>query len=164
MKKAQLFSQPIIIIFALVIAALILTWGSYNIYKLTKTARTIELGTALTDLKDLVNTYYNLDTGSSTEINIKLPKQVKYICFTNPNEPLVITNNIEKISPDLAQLLQIKSKNIFIIPTTIKPSTYYIKNLKPIENPLCIKTLNSLKAIIENKGSYVEIRPIYEVY
>lgn len=164
MKKAQLFSQPIFMIFAVIIAALILTWGSYNIYKLTKTARTIELGTALTDLKNLVDTYYNLDQGSSTEINIKLPKQVNYICFTNKNEPLIIKEDIKKISPDLSQLFQAKSKNIFLIPTTIKPSTYYIKNLIPIENPLCIKTLNSLRAIIENKGTYIEIRPIYKTY
>lgn len=157
MKKAQLLSQPIIFIFAIIIAALILTWGSYNIYKFTKTARTIELGTTLTDLKDITNTYYNLDEGSSTEINLKLPKQVKYICFTDPNKPLV-TYGLEQIDPDLPQLLQAKGKNIFIIPTTIKPSTYYIDKLIPIENPLCIKTLNSLKATIENKGTYVEIR------
>lgn len=157
MKKAQLFSQPIIFIFAIVVAALILTWGSYNIYKFTKTTRTIELGTALTDLKDLTNTYYNLDEGSSREINIKLPKQVKYICFTDPNEELN-TYGLEQLDPNLPQLLQAKGKNIFIIPTTIKPSTYYINNLIPIENPLCVKTINSLKATIENRGTHVEIR------
>lgn len=157
MKKAQLFSQPIIFIFAIIIAALILVWGSYNIYKFTKTANTIEIGTALTDMKDVVSTYYYLDEGSSTIINIKLPKQVKYICFTDPDEPLLSTN-LEQIEPNLSQLLQAKGKNIFVIPSTNKPPTYYIDNLKPIENPLCIQTLNSLKATIENKGTYIEIR------
>ena len=157
MKKAQLLSQPIIFIFAIIVAALILTWGSYQIVKIIRTGSTIELGTALTDLKDTVNTYYNLDEGSSKELNIRLPKQVKYICFVNSNEPL-ITQGLEEIDPDLPQILQAKGKNIFIIPATLKPSTYNIDKLTPIENPLCIKTLNSLKAIIENKGTYVEIR------
>lgn len=157
MKKAQLFSQPIMFIFAIVIAALILTWGSYNIYKFTKVTKTIELGTALTDLKDLTNTYYNLDEGSSTEINLKLPKQVKYICFTDQNEE-IDTYGLEQLDPSLPQLLQAKGSNIFIIPTTIKPATFNINNLIPIENPLCIKTIGSLKAIIENRGTHVEIR------
>lgn len=158
MKKAELISQPLIFIFAIIVAVLVLSWGSYQIYQIIKLKNTMEVGATLLDLKKQVDTYYNLDEGSSYAIDYKIPKQIKYFCFTNPNEPMPYPPL--EVDPNIEQILQNKGKNVFIIPTTANPPNYNIPHLIPIENPLCIRTIGSLKAVIENKGNYVEIKPI----
>ena len=154
-KRGQLLAQPFIFIFAIIFGALILAFGTWAIFNIKERAELAELTLAITDIKKEVNSYYNLETGSSKELNIALPKKVEKICFTVPKEQFTKTSDQE-----LNQLLQNNQKyHAFIFPINIfKLTKFEIPHLKPIKNPLCITTKNSLKAVIETKDYYVEIR------
>ena len=133
-KKAQLLGQPFIYIFAIIVAALVLVFGTKAILDLKEKQELAELTTFVTKLKEDVAAYYRFDIGSSKELNLNLPRKVKKVCFTE--------NKLE------------------IFPKVFFLNEFKIPYLKPVETPLCIDTNGKLKAIIETKPRYVEIRRI----
>ena len=156
MKKAQLFSQPIFYIFILIVAALFLTWGIKNIFDLKDRAEQVELATFIQDIKNKVNQYYNFDYGSNTEINLRVPNKIQYICFTN-NEPNNIPENLNTYG-DLNKIFTLQKHNTFLLPlTSFSTTAFTTPNLVTEEDPLCIQTGGLLKATIENIGTSVQI-------
>jgi len=131
-KRGQLLGQPFVYIFAIIVAALILVFGTKSILDLRERQELVELATFVTDLKEEVAAYYRFDIGSSKELDLNLPRKVKQVCFYE---------NKLKVSPEIFALNEFK-----------------IKYLKPVETQLCINTNGKLKAIIETKAKYVEIR------
>lgn len=159
MKKAMSY-LPFVFIFALILGALILIWGFPVIQEFIGISKTIEIGSTLRDIDTKVQSYYNLGEGSTKNVKFSLPSEVKYVCFYDPESTAKPDNELSLIDKSLPYLLKLKSKNnIFIFPRDIvNPSSYLIKHFKPIENPKCFRTYNTLKFTIENKGKYVEIR------
>lgn len=156
MRKAQILSTPIIFIFILVVSALILIFGIKAVLNLQERAETIQLITSIDNLKDTVETYYSFVEGSNKQIDISFPADIKYICIVDKSS--TIPENIKKYDPYIEEYIQASPEyNLFILPQS-KVSRFKIPNLKPTQDPSCF--LNPLKAIIENKGTYVEIRKL----
>jgi hypothetical protein len=155
-KKAQLMDKPFIFIFTLVVAAFVFIFGFYVINNLIKTSSCAQLGIFYTDLNEQVNRYYNFDVGSSTEVQLKLPKKIKYFCVFSKEESLDKTE-LDKISAGLYDVFTSVDENIALIPINYcQKSLFYIGKLRPKENPLCILNTGKVKFILENKGTFVE--------
>lgn len=153
--KGQILSQPIIFIFILVVSALVLAFGIKAVLDLQQRADLIQLTTSVDDLKDLVETYYSFVEGSNTQTDISFPSDIKYICIAE--DSYLIPENVKKYDKDIEAYIKASPDyNLFAVPLKYKISRFKIPNLKPVIDPICF--LNPLKAIIENKGTYVEIR------
>ncbi len=174
MKKGQVFSEPFIFIFAIIVAALVLAWGFKIIVDLKEKAQIVDLSDTITSLRNDIRTYYSLSTTSSKKIEYKLPPKIKCFCFkdiTSNNIPLLSGNIPDVCDPDntLYQIMDDSQQkyHLFITPQDAYQLTLnfnlapnQIQIFKPSTNPLCIQIKNNFfKAIIENKGQYVEIRP-----
>jgi len=154
MKKAQILSQPIIFIFILIVSALVLAFGIRAVLNLQERAELIQLTTSVEDLKDYVETYYSFVEGSSTEITLNFPSKIKYICIVAKSNK--VPENIKNYDPYIEDYISASPDyNLFMIPQEYKISRFKIPNLKPAQDPLCFS--NPFKAIIENKGTHVEI-------
>lgn len=164
MKKG-VAEQVFIYIFALIVMALVLVFGFRSILDIKEKAELTEISKFISNLKDLINTYYNFDVGSSKEIKLNAPSKVNEICFVNPKQEIK-----GKISDAFFyETLKENTKyNVYILPLDAYPEPapdFIIEHLEVNEknNPLCIKTKDGiLKAIIETKAKekyvYVEMR------
>lgn len=156
MKKGQLFQQPIFYIFILIVAVLILTFGVRTIFQLKDKAENIEFVTFTQDLKNKVDQYYNFDYGSSTQINLRIPNKIEYICFTN-NNPEEIPEILKKYG-DLRKIFTLQKHNTFLFPQTVFPTTTLtIQHLTAETDPLCLQTKGYLRAYLKNIGTSVKI-------
>lgn len=155
MKKAQLADQPFIYILGIVTVILILLFGFRSITQLKEEASLVQLATFMNDFSRIIETYYNLNIGSSKELSLSIPTQIKMVCFTNPNQPLTA-----EVSPELEFLLTAKD-NVYFFNGKLGPRTIPHLEANPEENPLCIQTQGRLNVFIETKARerqvYVEI-------
>jgi len=159
-KKAQLMERPFIFIFTLVVASLVFIFGFYVINNLIRTSSCAQIGVFYTDLNEQVNRYYNFDTGSSTDVQLRLPKKIKYFCMFSKEEFLDKTE-LDKINTGLYDVFTRVDENIAFVPVGYCPkSLFFIDKLKPKENPLCILNTGKVNFVLENKGNYVEARKI----
>ena len=174
MKKAQLFAEPFIIIFALLVAILLLAWGVKIILDIQDKGSYTELLTTITDLKEQVTTYYNLEQGSRSLLELRVPNKITCFCFKDLDLPdySLNSNSIPDFcNQERTELINIMKNsqlkyNLFVTPVKtfsltrfklIEPTTI----LRPTDNPLCIKVENGIfKAIIENKGDHIEIKEV----
>ena len=151
MKKAQVQIMPIIYIFALIVGALLLVFGLRYAFSLQSAGEDIELGRFKQSVDREVAFIYNLDTGSSSEIKLRTPSNIKSICFTNPEKDFRTTD------PQFRDLIFLNQENNFFI-ISDDPSqdkSFYVEHLKSDINPFCIQTKGQLTVIFENKGKYV---------
>lgn len=156
-KRGQLFGQPFVLIFALVVGALILFWGIYQVFQLKDIADDAELARFMTSFKRTVDEYYWKDLDSSKRFMLTLPSGVTSLCFTNKE------NSLSKPKPaDFFQkhkgfdfiMKESKDQVFFILDKEIKP--YAVNDTKPKDyNPLCIPTGEYI--VLTSKGSYVEV-------
>lgn len=155
MKKAQLAEQPFIYILGIVAAVLIILFGARSITNIKHEAELVQLTTFVNDFSRIIETYYNLNIGSSNELSLSVPTQIKMICFTNPGKP-----STADVTPELEFLLSSKD-NVYFFDGTLGPKTIPHLEANPEENPLCIPVQGKLKANIETKAKdrqvYVEI-------
>lgn len=156
-KKGQLMDRPFIFIFTVIVGALIFIFGFYLIKSLMQTSNCGQLGLFVNDLKNSVNRYYNFDTGSRTDISLKLPKNVKHICFFDKEE-YINRNEFDKIDKGLFDAVNNLDYNLFFVPlSACKKGLFKIENIKPKENPTCILNTGTIKIELENKGEFVEL-------
>jgi len=168
-KKGQLFAQPFIIIFALIVAVLTVAWGTSVILDLKDRADFTEIVTTIADIRDDVNTYFYLEQGSSKLLNYIVPSDLKCICFKDQSDfsSGAVTDPPASCDPKEFENLKttIRStttRNVFLTPINkYKINSHDIEKeiLAPFgKNPLCIPVRNQrFKAIIENQGTHVEI-------
>ncbi len=153
--KAQLAEQPFIYIMGIVVTVLILAFGFRSITQIKEEASLVQVSTFITDLSRIVETYYNLNVGSSKEISLTVPDSIKMICFTNPNQPLTAV-----IEPELEFILT-GSENVYLFNGKLGPRTIHHLEVNPLENPLCFQTKGKLIASLETKSRerqvYVEL-------
>ena len=136
---------PFVYILGVVVTVLILAFGLKAITDIKKTSETVEIATFITDLNRVVETYYNLNVGSSKQLSLQVPKPINMICFTAPKK-----EQTADVPQEIAFLLQGRD-NVYIFNSNIGPRL--IPHLEPSldENPLCFQTQGRLKADIETK-------------
>ena len=158
MKRGQL-DQPFVIIFALVVASVILILGYYSISGLIKTADSVETAKFYNDLKKNVETYYNYASGTNAQIKLNVPEGINGVCFVELNSVDESDIKYKGVAEDVGAFKKTADYNVFFsINKGIKPvSPLRIEKLKPKENPLCKDTIGKLEIVLTNKGSYVEV-------
>lgn len=163
MKKGELFSQPLMYIFTLIASAFVIYFGFTSVSSVQREAKLVELSRFTNDLNEAVDTYYNLDIGSSKKLSLNVPSNVEEVCFVKIGMP--VNRNVDQYFMEL--LSDNSQYNLFTLPLDALPAPapdFKINNLEidGNENPLCIATKGKLNAIIEtkvrNNNVYVEIR------
>ena len=156
-KKGQLLEKPFIFIFTVVVGALIFIFGFYLINNLMKASNCGQLGLFVNDLKNEVERYYNFDIGSSTDISLKLPRNIKHVCFYT-KENYINKAEFDKIDKGLFEAVNNLDYNVIFLPLNYcTKGLFSVKNLKPAENPVCILNTGTIKLNLENKGEYIQI-------
>ena len=163
MKRGELLSQPFIYIFTLIVSAFVIYFGFTTVASFQRESNLVELSKFVSDLNNVVDTYYNLDIGSSKKISLMVPSQIEQACFVKIGSQ--INANVDEY---FRAILKDNSQyNLFTLPLDALPAPapdFAIEHLQieGNENPLCIKTKGRLNAIIEtkvaNNNVYVEIR------
>ena len=123
-KRGQLFGQPFVFIFALIVGALILIFGARYIIQLKDTGEQVQVVKFIERLREDVNQYYFLDVGSSKIIRINLPNKVKGICFKKVLESTSdILGPLERFSSDFSRIITNDPNiNVVILPLNIYPN------------------------------------------
>ena len=154
-KRGQLLSEPLVLVFALIVGAMILMWGMYYVLKLKDVGESVEISTFISNLRKDVDSFYYLDEGSSKIINIRLLSKIDYVCFKGSGS----FNNQQILAkyPEFDFIFENNDKNIFFLPLdAYRVTIYNIENLRSTGlNPLCFK--NGEKAKLTTKATYVEI-------
>ncbi|MDP4012902.1 MAG: hypothetical protein Q8R00_04840 [Candidatus Nanoarchaeia archaeon] len=151
MKKAQLAAQPFMYIMGIIVVVLILTFGIKAIASIRQQAELVQVSTFVTDLNKYVETYYNLNVGSSREIILTVPNYIDMICFTAPKKPFT-----SSVDPNLEFILQ-GSDNLYLFGSQLGPRTISHLEATLEENPLCFQTRGKLQAFIETKARDREV-------
>lgn len=164
MKRGQIQAMPLIYIFALIVAALILVLGFRYIYGLISTGESIEIGNIKTEIDKQVQFIYNLDPGSSDEVSYRAPTKLKAICFgnpsTSPNDLELERQLPEEEDKIFFETFLGNGANLFFIMENADDSKHVkIGHLLSDKNPICIKPKdNKITFILENKGKYVSVQ------
>ena len=179
--------QTFIFIFALIVAAMIMVWGFSTINDLKKRTGQVQLADAIEDIKEKAVTYYNLEDGSSSRINLRFPAGIECVCFKNIHPGIRGSGSMvcDKGACSSGSLMNEKcdSKdnlidsrltsntgnfNIFVTPSSsLYKVTQFsaLKELVPADQSdnkleaLCFKTYQGrINALIESKGDHVIIK------
>ncbi len=157
MKKAQLFSQPFMIIFTLIVIALILFFGYKVILGLTNTGEKVCKVKFTQDFQNEVDDLYTQPIGSNTRINIPTCASMKAVCVLTVNPSAQVPyKDIQQVLNALSQTPT--SNNVFFSSTEQKTSfePLSIKKLQPSKT-VCDDTLDGkFTLLLENKGRYVD--------
>ncbi len=161
-KRGQLLAQPFVMIFGIIVGALILTWGIYEVYKLINVSCDVELVDYVTTLKKDVQRYYYYESGSSNRFKVDLPCEASHICFVSQDIPFycrVQGAGIPCVKPqgyNQGFIVARKNDNVFIY-SKKGVDAYYVPYLRPTstENPLCISDQKQI--VLTSKGTYVEV-------
>ncbi len=150
-KKAQI---PVVftVIFAIIVAALLLIWGVSSIAKLIGLSNEVDYQITIQNLNDAVQKRFNYETGSSIVKSFKTSSKITDFCFANKDLQLNTADT------RLASLMEISDDNLFILPLDAEDKTSFkINNLKGKSNPECIKVKNNvLEVRLTTFDKYVE--------
>jgi hypothetical protein len=151
-KRGQLMAQPFVMLFAVIIGALVLVWGVYEINKLVNFSGDIQLTDTINNFQRVVDQYYYFNEGSSREYKINLPSKFKKICFYSHDKEW----NYPGSDLNEGFIRARKNDNVFIFPIE-EGSVFNITNLKPEgeENPLCFRS--GEKFVITSRNNYVGV-------
>ena len=161
MQRGELFSQPFIMIFALIIMALVLVFGIRSFTQVSDTADSVDAAKFILQLKNEITKYYNFDIGSSKILKISLPTKLKEICFYNPAQ--AITADLD---PYVKGVIEKGRNNLYLLPLETYPtSSYPIEHLRNIDkkNPSCIQKKEGsitiyLETQADSKDAYVGVK------
>jgi hypothetical protein len=127
MRKAQINSQILVYILAVVITAIILIYGYKAINDIRTSADTVELLTFKSDLRSAITTISS-DYGSIKVKVFRMPAGFSELCFVNyefqPNEafaevPSTLSSEYRLIKDRISSVMydKVESKNVFLCPT-----------------------------------------------
>ncbi len=166
MKKAQILAEPFIIIFALIVAILVLAFGFKAVLDIQEKAKLAELLDAQAEIHETARTMYTLGENSQKTLKLRVPKNIKCLCFTDKDEtnlPLVNNYCNENNPSKLQNVMSLNSGNyqLYITPSHLYSLNKFkvIPQLKTNTNSLlCILVRDSLfQAKLTSKGRYVEV-------
>ncbi|MEM4244796.1 MAG: hypothetical protein QXR60_01145 [Candidatus Nanoarchaeia archaeon] len=158
-KRGQLLGQPLIMIFALIVGALILAWGAYEIYKLLSFSCEVESRDFISTLKNNAQRYYYYEQGSSNRFQIRLPcDDNAYICFANHSSTLNPNPTVKPPNYNSGFVNGRKGDNVFIF-SKKEVFAFNVPYLSPREgtatNPTCVK--NYQYVTFTSQGTFVEV-------
>jgi hypothetical protein len=155
-KRGQLLGQPLIMIFAMIVGALILVWGLYEGYKVIGVSKDVQVIDYITNLKRDVQRYYYFEPGSSSVFKISVPSDFTYVCFANRDgTPSKKAGWVYPANYNNDFVVGRKSDNVFVY-SKDKVLAYYVPYLKtPSLDVSCFK--NGYKIKLMSKGTYVEV-------
>jgi len=84
-KKAQIFGEPFIFIFAIVVAAMVLAFGINVYYDLSERADFAQAADVVQRINENIITFYNLEEGSQNTFTFQFPSTIDCICFVGEN-------------------------------------------------------------------------------
>jgi hypothetical protein len=157
MKKGQLMAQPLIYIFYLVVAALIIFFGVKVIGNLNDNGDKVQYVTFVNDIKQKIDSTYNDNLGSSASLDeITVPKFVTEVCFVSDRDLAVVKDVKLK---QLINISDLTESNVFFAGVEITDGpTKYLEHLY-INGTVCDVTRDrKINLILENVGSNVEVR------
>lgn len=170
MRKAQVFAEPFIIIFALIVAVLILAFGFKAVLDIQEKAKFAELLDAQAEIKEVSKTMYTLGVGSQRTIDLLLPKKITCLCFLDSsidtiNFPITATDIPSSCEQDRNILANIMNSNagkyqLYFTPRKAYDITNFeiINQLKPISRVFCKQVANRKVSItLTSKGTHVEL-------
>ncbi|MFH1331808.1 MAG: hypothetical protein ABIH63_00805 [archaeon] len=154
-KRGQLLGQPIVMIFALIVGALILAWGIFQAYKLMNIAREVEVADYVTTLRKDVERYYYFEPGSSGRFKVSLPSYYNYICFASHEIPFF--GSTPKPPNYNAAFVALRNNSNIFVYSQKEVLTYNVPYLRAPanQNPLCVK--NQMNIMLTSRGTYVEV-------
>ncbi|MEK6812995.1 MAG: hypothetical protein AABX86_02670 [Nanoarchaeota archaeon] len=138
--KGELFSQPLVMIFALVVLALILLFGIRSFTDIKEAADDVELVNFVRILQDEVKRYYQFDVGSSKKLALFAPSQAQQLCFYDPLRAVNIP-----LDTFTKTTMQATNYNLYFLPLDAYQKTAFTivhtKN-NDVNNPFCIPQTN----------------------
>jgi len=172
MRKAQINSQVLVYILAIVITAIILIYGYKAINDIRERANTIELITFKSDVRSAIGTISS-DYGSTRAKVFKMPTGFSELCFVNyefqPNEafaevPNTLSSEYRLIKDRISSVMYDRAEpmNAFLCPTCKEQD--YVGNISLLDETgsevafRCFKPSGgSLRLTLEGRGDRTQI-------
>lgn len=149
MRKSQIQIIPLIYVFAIIVAALILAFGLSYVFKLKNVGSDIELGKFKIELDKKISYVYNLDTGSVDKFSYRVPEKLNKVCFVDPQNKGFVDERLDNL------IFVCPKCNLFFIMDE-EDKYFEINGLKPETSPICFSSENKrIEFFLENKGKYV---------
>lgn len=158
MKKAQVMGMPLVMIFALIIGAIVLVWGLFQIYELIAFADEVELKKNIDNIRAKIEIFENFDETATDTYQLIFPQKIEVICFYDQQQAINCKIDNQDCTSQFQQELELVlgSDNVYLYPFETTTSYFTVKNLKPKEgNPYCISNYN--QALLEKEVDHVSI-------
>lgn len=151
MKKAQLTARPIMHVVFVIVAILILVFGTVQITKWVNTSENIEIINFHTTLSNVIKKQSRTSYGSVDEKVVALPKNVETLCFVDKTKEISPFINLNLVY----EIEKYENKNIFFEPfDKFDPIQLDNFELDKDENPLCLSSVkNTVKLSLTSKGN-----------
>jgi hypothetical protein len=161
MKKGQLFGQPFVYIFIIVVAALILFFGFKAVRDILNLQEGVEFSTFVINLDEEIEKVYHLDYGSSFSLeDMAVSSNINEICFLDLDKPRDVGNIEDEIARELID--SAVNKNIFFISEDELLDPFFNEKIVVREeNPLCVKVENGrINVRLTNQGTEVLVEKV----
>jgi len=162
MKKAQIMAQPFIIIFALLVAVLVLAFGFKTVLDLKEKGDFAQLLDSQAEIKEVARSYLTLGEGSIKTLDLRVPRDTNCFCFldrqTDFNDPSHIADIENAIADPFCGekrqdfvkaniLTDAGSKQLYVLPS----NSFAITNFDILSNSR-LGTISTLNCIHVNDG------------
>lgn len=160
MKRGQLLGMPLVLLFALIVGAMVLAWGTYTVIDLIGQADYVDLLDQIDDLENNVEAMGNYDKGSSKVYELNFPAAAEYICFYDSSETgecsLDGGSCTQELTDGLSLFLQ-SGFNVYVYPyAEFERSGFGIESFSPEGgNPVCVS--NGGSVLIKKQDGYVSV-------
>ena len=132
-KRGQIFGQPFVYIFALIVIAVIIFFGINIIKDVLNLGGSIEFRSFVDKLRAEATRTYNLDYASVIKLDLKVPQDITKICFINRDFNVAL--DVSKLPVQIEEDVILRNNdNVFFVSSRNRDSIF-IANLKPNENP-----------------------------
>ncbi len=166
--RAQIFAQPFIIIFSLIVAVSVLIFGFKAILDLREKSDYVQLLDAQSELKEVIRTFYTFAAGSEKTITLRVPKKISCFCFLDKDEPI---NDIPQVPSSCTENDPESLRNtiktdggqyhLYVTPSKLYTITKFtlLSHIKTQTGSLlCLPAINGKVNIkVTSQGSYVSI-------
>lgn len=142
-KKGQLMGMPLVLLFALIVAAMILAYGVKVAIDLVGEADYVDMLNTIEDIENNIDTFKNYDEGSAKVFDLSLPSDVEYLCFYDSAQDLDCLADGNSCSDDILDTLDLTlsdSYNVYLYPQGIyDQNRFSIEDFETEDgNPECI--------------------------
>jgi hypothetical protein len=160
MKKGQIMGLPLVLIFGLIVASLLLFFGIKFIINLQDEANYVDFLGSLDDLEGNIETFAHYDAGSAKVYQLNLPSAVEQLCFYGDDLAFVCNLNGQGCPRELQEYMQLVKEpqsNVYVYPTGVFDRSRFL--LAPFQtegaNPVCVS--NGQSVVIKKFEDYVGI-------